>query len=204
MYNFQEQELNKAQVQLLMSQIQPHFLFNALSAISNTYRSDPMKAADAIDDFSNYLRGNIKSIGSNNKILFKEELKHVNYYLNLEKLRFGDEIEVIYDINNVNFYVPTLTIEPLVENSIKHGLNRKHSKGYVKIAAYSEGNNNVIQIEDNGAGFDINSLDENDNDHIGIKNARKRIELISKGTLSIESKINYGTKITIKIPKGGK
>ena len=124
-----EEEKNKeVQIKIMLSQIQPHFVYNSLSSISTLIPINPERAQAALDDFTEYLRTNLSSLTEVRLVPFEDELKHVKTYVALEQLRFGDRLNVIYDVSASDFMLPPLTVQPIVENAIKHG--RKNRKGY--------------------------------------------------------------------------
>ena len=118
----QEREINDMKIQIVISQIQPHFLYNTLNTIMYLCDKDPATAKRALHDFSLFLRGNMDSLISRSLVPLDQELRHVERYLELEKLRMGDELNVIYDISDNGFMLPPLTLQPLVENAVQHGL----------------------------------------------------------------------------------
>ena len=197
-----EEEKNKeAQVKLMLSQIQPHFIYNSLSAISTLISIDPEKAQNSLDDFTEYLRRNLSSLTETRLIPFANELRHIETYVALEKLRFKDRVNVIYDIGTKDFFIPPLTIQPIVENAIKHGILKKIEGGTVTLTTYETNSNYVIEIKDDGIGFDLNNIDFNENVHFGLKNISYRINKTCNGDLNIISKKNQGTKITVTLKK---
>ena len=115
-------ERDRQRVQLMLSQIKPHFLYNSLTVIRELIHSDPQAAEKALDDFSGFLRHNMQSINSEQPILLQQELEHVESYLALQRLRFGDELHVVYDIACEDIMLPTLTLQPIVENAVSHGI----------------------------------------------------------------------------------
>ena len=198
----EEQEKNKdAQIRVMMSQIQPHFVYNSLSSISTLIPIDPIKAQNALDDFTEYLRHNISSLTETRLIPFDAELRHIEIYLSLEKLRFNDRIQVEYDIETKNFNVPPLTIQPLVENAVKHGILKKVEGGSLLIKVYETFDSFVVEVKDDGVGFDLDKIDFTENEHFGINNIRTRLRNMHYGTLEIESSPLKGTKATIKFYK---
>ena len=197
-----EEEKNKEmQIKMMLSQIQPHFIYNSLSSISTLITIDPQKAQSALDGFSDYLRRNLSSLTETRLIPFENELKHIKTYLLLEKIRFNNRINVVYDIKATDFDVPPLTIQPIVENAIKHGILKKLEGGTVTIRTYEDDFNHVIEIIDDGVGFDMNDVDFTKNEHFGINNIKYRIDKSAHGTIDIESEINKGTKVTVKFSK---
>ena len=200
----QEKMVKEAKTQVILNQLKPHFLYNTLSTIRILYRKDPEKADEAMDNFSNYLRSNIDTGLSKNYIIFFEELKNVKYYLDLEKLRFGKKLNIEYDIEEMNFYLPVLTLQPIVENAVKHGVGNKKGGGTIKISTFSDGDNIVLIVKDDGIGFEYNKTElENDDkkSHIGISSVTERIKMMVGGTVNIKSEVNVGTTVTITIPK---
>ena len=195
-----ELELQQNKISVMLSQIKPHFMSNALSAICELCCSEPKKARDALVDFSVYLRGNMDTLSSSEPISFLTELSHVKAYLKLEKLRFGDKLNVVYDIKTDDFLIPPLTVQPLVENAVQHGICKSERDGKITIQTYKEENIITIVIADNGVGFDINEPmnDCNDHSHIGLKNVQKRIEQMPKGKLTVDSIPDKGTTVTIQ------
>lgn len=202
-YCEKERENSDMRVSIMLSQIQPHFLYNTLTSIYCLCDKDSKAAKQAISEFSKYLRGNFESIGRKTPIFFEDELKHVQSYLALEKMRFEDELEVVYDIKAQDFLLPALTIQPLVENAVKHGVGDAPNGGTVKLSTREFPGYYEIEIADNGVGFDKENFDKDEKIHIGIENVRNRLELMCNGTLSIESFVGKGTTVTIKIPKEG-
>ena len=197
-----EEEKNKeAQIKIMLSQIQPHFIYNSLSAISTLITIDPEKAQRSLDEFTDYLRRNLSSLTETKLIPFKDELRHIKTYIELEKMRFSDRIHVVYDIGTTNFNVPPLTIQPLVENAIKHGILKKLEGGTVTITTYETDSAYVVEIKDNGIGFDISEIDFSENVHFGLKNISYRIKQMCNADLVIASKIDIGTKITVTLKK---
>lgn len=198
----EEQEKNKdAQIRIMVSQIQPHFVYNALSSISTLITIDPIKAQKTLDDFTEYLRGNLSSLTETHLISFEDELKHIKTYVELEKVRFDDRLNIIYDIQETDFNIPCLSIQPIVENAIKHGVLQKIEGGTVIIKTYSDRRYCYVVVEDNGVGFDVTQLDFDSNNNIGLKNIKYRIEKMGNGEMTIFSKIGSGTKVTVRFLK---
>lgn len=190
-------QLTERQTQIMVSQIQPHFMYNTLSVIDYLCGKDVELARSTINDFSGYLRTNMESIQSNKLVSFEKELEHTRTYLNIEKLRFGDILNIEYDIQYSDFQLPPITLQPLVENAIKHGIRGKENGGTVRISTKKESRKIIITVEDDGIGFDPNTYNQDGKTHIGIDNARNRLKLQCDGKLSIDSKIGAGTKVSI-------
>lgn len=198
----EEEEKNKeAQIRIMLSQIQPHFMYNSLSAISTLITIDPEKAQESLDDFTEYLRTNLSSLTETRLIPFSEELKHIKTYVSLEKIRFNNRLNVIYDIGTIDFNIPPLSIQPLVENAIKHGILKKMEGGNVTITTYETDTKYVIEIKDDGIGFDINKIDFDENKHFGLKNISYRISQMCDGDMVISSKKGQGTQVSVTFKK---
>lgn len=185
---------------IMISQIQPHFMYNSLNSISRLCREDPELAENAVRNFSEYLKNNLDSLKSNEPVSFEKELSHIKKYLWLEQMRFGDKLKVEYDISFTDFTIPPLTVQPLVENSVKHGLLHKENGGTVKISSKKISDWIIIIIEDNGIGFDGIINEDGGRAHIGIENVRERIRISCSGTLIIDSTPGTGTKASVFIP----
>ena len=196
-YLTRQKELEAQKNALMLSQINPHFVYNTLSTIAAMCDSSPKQAKYLTIDFSQYLRKNINSLNSETLIPFEQEMEHVACYLKIEKARFRERLNVIYSIGCKDFSVPPLTVQPLVENAIKHGITKKADGGTVKICTYEENTCYVIEIIDDGVGFDTNATER----HVGLQNVQSRIAAICKGELSIKSTIGVGTRVRIEIPK---
>ncbi|SFD05314.1 sensor histidine kinase [Butyrivibrio sp. YAB3001] len=187
-------------IKIMMSQIQPHFLFNTLSTIQALTEIDPERASKVIEEFALYLRQNINSLNQESLIPVVKEIEHTKTYSDIEQVRFPS-IRIDYEIEDDEFLIPPLTIQPMVENAIRHGV-RGNKHGWVSVSTYREENEHVIAIRDNGKGFDVDKMieDTKKGDHIGVKNVRDRIIDMTGGTFSIESVVGEGTSITIRIP----
>lgn len=186
-------------IQIMMTQIQPHFLYNTLSTIQALCKADPQKAFVITERFGTYLRQNLDSLSQPNLIPFEKELEHTRIYAQIECVRF-DNISVLYDTPETGFQVPALTVQPLVENAIRHGV-RVREQGIVKVATAKTDGGFLICIEDNGVGFNTSLAEKSGGSHIGLKNVRERIASMCGGSVSVESREGEGTKITILIPK---
>lgn len=194
----QEKELLKSRIAIMLSQIKPHFLYNSLSSIGELCMVDPAQARDALTDFSAYLRSNMDFIDTKECVHFSNELKHIETYLKLEKMRFGDRLQVVYDIREDNFFLPPLTVQPLVENAVKHGICAKPEGGTITLATRREGEQIFITVSDDGAGFDERETDgKEERSHIGLANIKKRLELMMGAALTVHSEKGVGTVVTV-------
>lgn len=203
-----QEDLSKAQVSMTLSKIQPHFLFNSLTSISQLCLTDSEEAHTAIVEFAKYLRMNMDCLGNNTVVDFETELSHTKTYLKLEKLRYEDRLNIIYDITCDAFKIPSLTLQPIVENAVRHGISKLDEGGTIKISTHQIDNEYVIVVKDNGVGFlydeqkskKIHTLSDKVRSHIGLENVEARIQALCNGRMEIASSIGCGTTICLYIP----
>lgn len=193
-----DRELTERRIAVMMSQIRKHFIFNVLTTISGFCKYDAKKADEALIRFARYLRKNINTIEEEGMIAFSAELEQVEDYVALEQMRFPDRIMFSKNIEEMNFKIPPLTVQPLVENAIKHGLLEDDSSGTVMLRTQREENVVVITISDDGVGFIPRELESKE--CVGIRNVRYRLENMAGGSIDFDSTPGVGTKVTIKIP----
>ena len=191
-------ELAQSRISTLMSQISPHFIYNTLGSIEQLCELDPPKAAKLVHDFSKYLRGNFSELDTPKLIRVSKELEHTEYYISIEKVRFPD-IEYTTEMACHDFSIPALTIQPIVENAIKHGILKRENGGAVNVRIYETETSYCVSVQDNGVGFDVTELEEKN--RVGLRNIKSRLDAMCGGILHIESIIGVGTKITVEIPK---
>lgn len=194
-----EIKLREQRVSLMLSQIQPHFLYNTLNTITALCRANPKLAEETTVKFSRYLRENMYNMGERDIHPFLQELEHTNIYLDIEKLRFGDRVKVEYDIQSDDFNMPTLTLQPIIENAVKHGICKKLGGGTIIISTEKRGKDHIITIADNGVGFDPEEVLNDGKPHIGIQNVTERLKSIGKAEMEITSFIGIGTTVRIII-----
>lgn len=197
----QQKELAESRTAIMLSQIQPHFMYNALTTIASLCESNPQEAKKTTLSFSRYLRQNLESVNKRIPVPVSSELEHVRTYLSLEKHRYGDKLQVEYYIADTDFVIPALTIQPIVENAVKHGLKPKEEGGTIKITMYDDDRYHEICVEDDGVGYDVNKPFSRDREHIGIANVKDRLMSISNAQMAIYSTPGRGTTVTISIPK---
>ena len=198
--------LKYSELKALQSQINPHFLFNVLNTMTSLIRTNPEKAREVTIDLSNYLRYNLDNNVKSVELI--KELNQVDTYIKIEKVRFGDKLNILYDVDEslYNFQIPSLIIQPLVENSIKHGILKKRDNGCVKIIIKKIDKDIEITIEDDGVGIEqsiIDNLDKQIKENIGLKNVHQRLKLLYGEGLNIK-KLDQGTRIKFKILGGVK
>ncbi|MEG0903521.1 MAG: histidine kinase, partial [Lachnospiraceae bacterium] len=197
-----EIQLLQSRISIMLSQIQPHFLYNTLTAICGLCDENPKEAKKVTAEFADYLRHNLESLTQSTPVPFEDELRHTKVYLGIEKKRFEQRLNIVYDIADINFRIPALTIQPIVENAVKHGVIRKKSDGTVTLSTREREDCYEIIIADDGVGFDVNEPLTDPDTHVGIENVRCRLWSICRGTLDIKSIVGEGTTAIIRIPRG--
>ena len=199
-----EKEAYEAKVSVMVSQIQPHFMYNALTSIAMMCQIDPDTAQEATITFAKYLRGNMDSLKQTKPVPFEQELEHLKKYLYIEKLRFGKKLNIEYDIQATDFVLPQLSIQPLVENAVKHGVGMKKKGGTVTISTRETESAYEVIISDDGVGFDTTAEKKDDGrSHVGMENTMRRVKDMCGGEIRIESTVGEGTTATVILPKEG-
>ena len=200
-----ETELNMSRIRNSTSQMQPHFLYNALGSIQELILIDPEYASELLGDFMIHMRSCVRAMENDEPIPFSEELKNIKAYVNIEKMRLGKRLDMQYDLRAVDFPVLPLSIQPLVENAIRHGVHKRGSEGGT-VVLRTAGNQDacIIQVEDTGVGFDVEKIISGSGigtkDSTGLNNIRFRLEKVMGGTIEIKSKIGQGTSVTVCLP----
>lgn len=198
-----ELELEQSRVRLLQAQIQPHFIFNSLMAIQAQSIENPEAVYQSIGDFSGYLRANLDSMTSTHLISFKMELKNIERYLALERLNYEDRLHVVYDMDTTDFMIPALSVQPLVENAVRHGIGPHETGGTITISVIEEKEGLTIEVADDGSGADSTTQKQRERRGIGIQNVRARLKYLNIGTLEILTTV-AGTRARIHIPNENK
>ena len=199
----QEQLLMAARVEALANQINPHFLFNTLTSISSLIRSQPETARMLIVKLSGLLRRLLR--GQEHFVTLREELAAVDEYLDIERVRFGPSLVVMKDVDeaSLDVMVPSLILQPLVENSIKHGLSRKVGEGRIAIRSARQNGHTVIEVIDNGIGMVAPAQGAPDGPGIGLRNVNERLRVIYGAGYQVRltSTQGQGTSVRIEIPE---
>ncbi|MBO4694009.1 MAG: histidine kinase [Clostridia bacterium] len=201
-----ENELQMSRLRNFTSQMQPHFLYNALGSIQEIVLEDPAYASELIGDFTIHLRSCIRAMANDAPIPFDQELANIKSYVNIEKMRFGKKLTVIYDIKKRDFLILPLSVQPIVENAIRHGIYERGEEGGVVTIKTVESEGNIcVTVEDTGVGFDVEAYQEElssgEKDSTGLKNIMFRLDKMMRASVDIKSRIGVGTKVTITIPR---
>ena len=197
--------LEELKIKNFTSQMQPHFLYNALASIREIVLDDPEYASELLCDFTIHLRACLRSITSDVLIPFSQELENIEAYVRIEKMRFGDRLTIRYECEEQDFSIIPLSIQPLVENAIRHGIYERGKGGGTVIVRTARRENNLeIVVEDNGVGFDYDTImqeiKDGKRDSTGMFNLIFRFENILNATVQVESRLHIGTRITVLIP----
>lgn len=186
-----ERELTNQKITMMAGQMRPHFLSNTLVAIQELCYTDPEQAADAIVVFSDYLRSNIDFLGVREPIPFEKEYGYICAYMKIEKIRFGDALVFATEIETMDFSVPALTIQPLVENAVRHGIRRGCGRGTVFLRVRQRDGKIRLSVKDDGVGFDASAVEVR-----SLGNVEMRLEELG-AEMSIWSQPGKGTEVTI-------
>ena len=192
-------QLAESRISTMMSQIRPHFIYNTLGSIEQLCKLDPPKAGNLVHNFAKYLRGNFRELDNPKPILMSQEMEHVHHYISIENVRFPD-MTFTFEMNCDDFRIPALTVQPIVENAIKHGLMKLSRGGTINVVSYETDTDYCISVTDDGAGFDTSVLID-EKKHLGLRNIRERLRVMVNGNLDIQSTVGVGTKVIITIPK---
>ena len=200
-YQQMQHELLQMRISIMVSQIQPHFLYNSLTSIAQLCEKNPTQAKKATIEFADYMRHNMNSLKDEKPVPFASELNHLKTYLSLEKMRFGDDLNIVYDIETTDFNIPSLAVQPLVENAVKHGVGMKEDGGTVTVATREAEDHFEIIVTDDGVGFDVSAPKNDGRSHVGMENVKNRLMTMCNATIETESIKNKGTTVKILIPK---
>ena len=227
LYMRQQREIAHQRAGIMVLQMRPHFIYNAMMSIYYLCAQDPKKAQQVTLDFTTYLRKNFTAIVSSDTVPFSDELEHTRAYLAVEEVQFEDSLFVEYDTPHIRFRVPPLTLQPIVENAVKHGMDPEYAPLHITIRTRETGTASEIIVEDNGPGFapadgqgrpsagrgapkgtsscvagcaDFALADTGSEPHIALANIRQRLSMMCGGKLTIEPREGGGTTVTVTIP----
>ena len=193
----QQREIAQQRVSLMVLQMWPHFIYNTMMGIYYLCKQNPDLAQQVTLDFTTYLRRNFTALTSEELIPFSEELEHTRAYLAVEQAQFDDLLFIDCDTPHVDFRVPPLTLQPIVENAVKHGMDPDSAPLRIRIATRKTDAGSEILVEDNGTGFE--PIEDNE-PHIALKNIRQRLEMMSGGSMTITPREGGGTLVSVTIP----
>ena len=200
-----DEELRDAQLQTLVNQIRPHFIYNTLATVHVFCRDDPAQAMQLIEHFNDYLHANFTAITAKEPVPFDEELRHTKAYLAVEAALYLDALSVEYETEVTQFRLPPLTLQPIVENSVKHGIAKTHRPEHICIRSRRTEDGFEVLVEDDGPGFSAQTAAAGDSErHVGLQNVRERLALLCGGTLTVAPCAGGGTVVTVFVPADGK
>lgn len=194
----QEKRIAHQRASIMVLQMRPHFIFNTMMVLHALCDQNPSKAKQVMEDFISYLRRNFNAIASDHTIPFSEELEHTRAYLSIEQAKYEDNLLIDFDTPCTQFRVPPLTLQPVVENAVKHGMDPDAAPLRITIRTCETNRGSDIIVEDTGVGF--RSPDDED-PHIALTNIRQRLEMMCNGKLTIMPREGGGTIVTITIPE---
>ena len=201
-YAKQQSQIAHQRASVMVLQMRPHFIYNTMTTIYYLCKQDADKAQQVTLDFTEYLRKNFTAIASENPVPFADELKHTQAYLAVEQAQHEDMLVVEYDTPHTRFRVPPLTLQPLVENAVKHALDPDGDPLHIYVKTRLTGSGSEIIVENNGADFDPAA--DNDEPHIALNNIRSRLEMMCGGTLTVSPREGGGTVVRVTVPTGEK
>ena len=196
-YMRQQREIAHQRSSVMVLQMRPHFIYNTMMGIYYLCDQDPAKAKQVTLDFTSYLRKNFTAIASEEMIPFNDELEHTRAYLAVEQAQFEDSLFVSFDTPHTMFRVPPLTLQPIVENAVKHGMNESCDPIHISVVTRQTDLSSEIIVNDDGPGFKPTDDDE---PHIALNNIRQRLELMCGGTLEVAPREGGGTSVKVTIP----
>ena len=192
-----QREIANQRSSIMVLQMRPHFIYNTLMSIYSLCNIDPQKARQVTMDFTDYLRKNFNAVASEDIIPFSAELEHTRAYLAVEQAQYDEMLSVEYDTQFTQFRLPPLTLQPIAENAVKHGIDPYAGPLHITIRTYRAGSASVITVEDDGPGFDESKLQQS---HTALTNIRQRLDLMCRGTLEIDPRDGGGTVVKVTIP----
>ncbi|KJL21486.1 Sensor histidine kinase YehU [Microbacterium oxydans] len=201
-------QLAEAELRSLRAQISPHFIYNALTAIASFVLTDPARARELVLEFADFTRYSFRRQGEFTTVA--EELGSIHSYLELERARFGDRLRVTLQIapETLATVIPFLSVQPLVENAVRHGLEPGEGGGEIRIASRDDGTHTEITVEDDGVGMDPEALRATltageDGVHVGLRNVDTRLRQLygADGALVVETNTGAGTLVRMRVPK---
>ena len=199
-YMRQQREIAHQRASIMVLQMRPHFIFNTMMSIYYLCAQDSKKAQQVTLDFTSYLRKNFSAIASENTIPFSNELEHTRAYLAVEQVQFEDGLFVEYDTPHTRFRVPPLTLQPIVENAVKHGMDPDSAPLRICIRTRETDAGHEITVEDNGPGFAQTNMDESE-PHIALANIQQRLEIMCGGKLTVMPHEGGGTVVKVILPE---
>lgn len=196
-FYLQKEENARQRASISVLQMRPHFIYNTMTSVYYLCRQDPEKAQQVILDFTSYLRKNFTAIAREGTIPFDEELEHTRAYLGVELVRFADRLTVAFDTPYTRFRVPPLTLQPIVENAVKHGVDPELAPLHIDVSAGAVEGGSLITVADTGPGF---AAADDNAPHIALANIQERLKMMCGGRLEIAPRAGGGTVVKVFVP----
>ena len=195
----QQREIANQRANIMVLQMRPHFIHNTMTSIYYLCGQDPKKAQQVTLDFNTYLRKNFTAIASEDPVPFSEELEHTRAYLAVEQAQFEDQLFVDFDTPHITFLIPPLTLQPIVENAVKHGMDPDSEPLHISIRTRKTDSGNEIIVENTGSDF---TPADNSEPHLALQNIRQRLKMMCGGKLKVMPRDGGGTIVKVVIPSG--
>lgn len=196
----QQEKLHNLQIRSTTERMKPHYIYNVLSTIYYLCESDPALAQQAVGAFSDYLRSVLENLDAGGLIPFQRELQTIKSYVSLERMRFGDRFRISFNIEADQFLLPPFSVQPLVENAVKHGVEHSDLVGEIRVESYETPNHFVVVVQDTCGGFDVERLRQSKTS-FGLRYIQQILSMTVNGKMVVDSEIGVGTSVTIRIPK---
>lgn len=213
-----EAEKREMLLKVTLSQLQPHFIFNALGTARMMIRTDSEAAYNMLDDFTRFLRANLRALQENEMIPFSQELDQIKAYLNIEVRRFKNRIRAVYEIETTDFKIPPLSVEPLVVNAVRNAVQKNKDVGTVTLRTYRQEDTIILEVADDGIGFQMNiwstgqpekeenqeevGFDPEDDSYMSMTSICNRLKSMAGAVIQIESELGKGTTVHIEFKPG--
>lgn len=197
----QREKVHSLQIRSTTERMKPHYIYNVLTSIYYLCETDPALAQQAVGTFSDYMRSVLQNLDAGGLIPFEQELNTIRSYLSLEQLRFADRFRAEFHIHADQFMIPPFSVQPLVENAVKHGVGQSERPGEIFVESFETPTHYLILVSDNCGGFDVEKFRQTKS-NFGLRYIQQMLDMTVNGKMMIESEVGAGTTVTIQIPKG--
>ena len=196
----QREKMHNLQIRSTTERMKPHYIYNVLTTIYYLCETDPALAQQAVGAFSDYLRSVLENLDAGGLIPFQRELQTIKSYVSLERMRFGDRFRISFNIEADQFLLPPFSVQPLVENAVKHGVEHSDHVGEIRVESFETPTHFVVAVRDTCGGFDVEQL-RNSKTSFGLRYIQQILSMTVDGKMIVDSEIGVGTNVTIRIPK---
>ena len=192
-----EKERDAIKADALRAQIKPHFIFNSLASVQHAYEKDKALGDKALTAFSRHLRANMDA-GEDELVPLSREIENINNYVELENMRREKPVRFLLDCTDLGLCLPVLSLQPFIENAFKYAGTENVDGGYVQLRSRTTPGGHVVEIIDNGAGFDPAAVKSTS---VGLKNASERLRILANARVTVDSSVGKGTRVIIELPE---